>query len=62
MEKLQNIEFVSMISKYELICLCECWIQPDDQIDLQGYDKYVFPRKIKGGGIVIFYKSFFFKS
>lgn len=37
--KLQNAEFVPMISKYDLICLCECWIKLDDQTYkyLEGY-------------------------
>ena len=47
-----------MISKYDIICLCECWINPYDEIHLDGYNRYVCPRKVKGGGIVIFYKCF----
>ena len=46
------------MNKYSLICLCECWISNDDQIELPGYECLTFPRKKgKGGGIVIFYRT-----
>ena len=52
-EKLSHFEFVSIITSYDVICLCECWINPDDEFHLVGYEHFIVPRKIKGGGIVI---------
>ena len=57
-EKLTNPEFVSIISDHDVIFLSECWINPGESVKLDGYDSFIFTRKlIKGGGIVVFCKS-----
>ena len=59
-EKLNDCEFVSLINQFDLVCLYECWINKDDEFELENYEKFVFPRSSsKGGGIVIFYKTIF---
>ena len=54
-DKLTNSDFISLVSRYDLIFLSECWITDDDNVEIDGYEKFIFPRKqIKGGGIVIY--------
>ena len=56
--KLNDSNFTSLISNYDIICLSECWISENDIFDVHNYRKVVFPRKRgKGGGIVIFYRE-----
>ena len=56
--KLTDKDFVSFISKYDVVCLSECWLNSDELVSLENYECITFPRKCgKGGGIVIFYKN-----
>ena len=51
-------DFLSLISNYDIICRSECWITENDDFDIAKYCKLVFPRKKgKGDRIVIFYKE-----
>ena len=57
-QKLKDPEFVNIVNNYDIICLLECWVSENDQIELEGYEQHIFPRsKGRGGGIAIFYKS-----
>lgn len=56
-DKINFPEFHSIINGYDIIFLSECWLAPGDVVDIDGYEKCIFPRKsIKGGGIVIYCK------
>ena len=58
-DKLNSNEFISIISAFDIICLCETWSSINDCFSLQGYEQI----DVKGGGInnniVIIYKNSF---
>ena len=55
---MQDSDFVSILNKYDIVCLYECWVSKDDVFELENYEQFVFPRSFsKGGGIVLFYKT-----
>jgi hypothetical protein len=57
-KKLENDDFISIISAYDIICLTECWISNDVIVDIHGYEGFTFTRKCGiGGGIIVLFKS-----
>lgn len=57
-DKLNDSEFVNVISKYDIICLYECWIESDVELYLEKYYCKSCPRLYgKGGGIVVFIRK-----
>ena len=56
--KLESQDFLNIITKHDIVCLYECWIEENVLIELEGYECFAFPRVHgKGGGIVIFIRS-----
>ena len=64
-EKLLDVEFITLLSLYDIIVLNECWINKCSVVELSGYNVFTKPRKKRGkakrdsGGIVIFVKDKF---
>lgn len=60
-DKINFFEFYLIINGYDIIFFSECWFIFGDVIDIDGYEKCIFLRKlIKGGGIVIYCKLYLF--
>ena len=61
--KLELKDFTDLLSKYEIICLSECWISANCNVCLDGYECLKKVRSMKktarrpSGGMVIFIKS-----
>jgi hypothetical protein len=56
--KLTDPDFFSVISGYDLIFLSECWLNTDDDVEINANKCFIFQRKLtKGGGIVVYCKT-----
>ena len=60
--KLNNEDFIKMVSKYDIVCLTECWINHKSKLKLRGYHCFRNCRtrakyaKRDSGGVCIFVK------
>ena len=65
--KLEDVNFVKLLSDYDVIMLSECWINKYSVLTLDGYEHVSKPRlknkkaKRESGGIVCYFKKALFK-
>ena len=67
MSKLENLEFVEVISRFDIIMLSECWLSKNCKPSLSGYKCFKKYRKRhrrskrNSGGVCIFIRESIFK-
>ena len=62
MKKINDTEFLQMITKYDVVCLSETWTTGKDNVNIQSFTAIHVPsvsknRGRKSGGIVVYIKS-----
>ena len=45
--KLNDPDFINLISKYDISCLCETWLAKDFKFNLAGFKCFQFQRKVR---------------